>query len=217
MKQKVNLLNAIIDESMKQFFSKGYKSLNIDELVKDIGISKATFYKYIPSKEFLFEECIRRHLDIFKKEINGNIKKILKSNKETFFKFFIELIKKSSDFLTSISGVINLQVEKRFPHISLKLKEFTKKQIENSFFSIIQKGREIGLIKSQINDEILFFIIFTTLTNIKQFIETHRSEITLSKFFYEYFSILFNGILLEESKSIFYKQFNILIYEKGNF
>jgi AcrR family transcriptional regulator len=213
MMHKENLLNAIIQEAMAQFFAKGYKHLNIDELVNDIGISKATFYKYIPSKEFLFEECIRRYLENFRKEITKIIKKILKSNQDNFFKFFIELIKKSSEFLASLSNILNSTVEKRFPQVSLRLREFTKKQIENSFFSIINKGREIGLIKKEINDEVLYFIIYKTLTNLKNFIENQRNEFTINRFFIEYFSILFNGILNEQHKNNYYKQINTLAYE----
>lgn len=214
MKYKENLLNAIIEEGMKQFFSKGYKRLNIDELTNDLGISKATFYKYIPSKELLFEECIRRYLENFKKEISKFIRKILKSDQETFFQYFIELVKKSGEFLSSISIVFNIQLEKRFPQISLKLKEFTKKQIENSFFSIINKGRQIGLIKNDVSDDVLYFIIYTTLTNLKSYTDSHKNDTTLSQFFYEYFSILFTGILVDESKQIYYKQLKVLNYEK---
>lgn len=214
MKLKENLLNAIIEEGIKQFFSKGYKRLNIDELTSDIGISKATFYKYIPSKEYLFEECIRRYLEKFKKEISTFIKKILKSDEKTFFKYFIELVKKSGEFLSSISNVINTQIEKRFPQISLKLKEFTKKQIENSFFSIVNKGRQIGLIKNNVNDDVLYFIIYTTLTNLKTYAELHKNDISMRQFFYDYFTILFMGILVEESKEYYLKQISMMSYEK---
>lgn len=214
MKLKENLLNAIIEEGIKQFFSKGYKRLNIDELTNDIGISKATFYKYIPSKEYLFEECIRRYLEKFKKEISTFIRKILKSDEKTFFKYFIELVKKSGEFLSSISNVINTQIEKRFPQISLKLKEFTKKQIENSFFSIVNKGRQIGLIKNNVNDDVLYFIIYTTLTNLKTYAELHKNDISMRQFFYDYFTILFMGILVEESKEYYLKQISMMSYEK---
>lgn len=214
MKDKEHLLNAIIEEAMRQFFSKGYKNLNINELTNEIGISKATFYKYIPSKELLFEECIRRYLDAFKKEISKFIKQILKSDKDSFFHFFFEMIKKSNEFFETISNVVTTQVEKRFPQINLKLKDFTKKQIENAFFSIINKGREINLIKSEINDKILYFIIYTTLTNLRQFIDINKENISVKIFFNEYFRILFDGILINESKIHFLKQIKDFSYEK---
>lgn len=214
MKDTKNLLNAIIEEAMRQFFSKGYKNLNINELTADIGISKATFYKYIPSKELLFEECIRRYLENFKKEISRFIKQIIRSNKENFFHIFFEMIKKSNEFFETISKVVSTQVEKRFPQINLKLKDFTKKQIENAFFSIINKGREIGLIKKDIDDKILYFIIYITLTNLSHFIDTNEDTISIRVFFNEYFRILFDGILVDESKTIFLKKINEFSYEK---
>ncbi|MEJ5285866.1 MAG: TetR/AcrR family transcriptional regulator [Bacteroidota bacterium] len=213
MKEKSNLLGAIIDEATRQFLANGYKNLNIDELVNEIGISKATFYKYIPSKEILFEESIRRYLEKFKKEISKQIKQILKSNKETFFKFFIKLIRISGEFISSISNVVNPQIEKRFPQINLKLREFTKKQIENSFFSIVKKGREIGVIRNDISTEVLYFIIYTTLLNLKSFAE-NQNKLPVDRFFFEYFYIIFNGILVEDIKPIYYKQIMAVDYEK---
>jgi len=206
MKNKQNLFVVIVNEAMNAFLEKGYKNLNVDELVAQIGISKATFYKYIPSKEILFEECVRTYLEKFRKELRQLINKILKSNQETFFALFMEIIKLSTNFLTTITNLINVKIEKRFPQISLKLREFTKKQIETSFFSIINKGRELRLIKNEISDEVLYFIIYTTLINLKQFTQREGKEITLNTFFNHYFQIIFNGILEDEIKVSFYYQ-----------
>jgi AcrR family transcriptional regulator len=206
MKNKQNLFKVIVNEAMNAFLEKGYKNLNVDELVAQIGISKATFYKYIPSKEILFEECVRTYLDKFKKELRQLINRILKSNQETFFALFMEIIKLSTNFLTTITNLINVKIEKRFPQISLKLREFTKKQIETTFFSIINKGRELRLIKNEISDEVLYFIIYTTLINLKQFTQREGKEITLNIFFNHYFQIIFNGILEDEIKVSFYYQ-----------
>lgn len=206
MKNKQNLFKVIVNEAMNAFLEKGYKNLNVDELVAQIGISKATFYKYIPSKEILFEECVRTYLEKFRKELRQLINKILKSNQETFFALFMEIIKLSTNFLTTITNLINVKIEKRFPQISLKLREFTKKQIETSFFSIINKGRELRLIKNEISDEVLYFIIYTTLINLKQFTQREGKEITLNTFLNHYFQIIFNGILEDEIKVSFYYQ-----------
>ncbi len=214
MKDKQNLLEIIITEATNVFLEKGYKNLNVDELVDQIGISKATFYKYIPSKEFLFEECIRRYLEKFKKGIRSQINRILKSNKETFFPFFMDIIKISNNFLATITTLISPRVEKRFPQIRVKLQELTKKQIESSFYSIIKKGRELGLIKKDIDDEVLYFIIYTTLTNLKSFIHRQNKEFTLENFFKDYFFILFNGILVNEIKNLYYPQVISISYEK---
>jgi len=206
MKNKQNLFVVIVNEAMNAFLEKGYKNLNVDELVAQIGISKATFYKYIPSKEILFEECVRTYLEKFRKELRQLINRILKSNQETFFALFMEIIKLSTNFLTTITNLINVKIEKRFPQISLKLREFTKKQIETSFFSIINKGRELRLIKNEISDEVLYFIIYTTLINLKQFTQREGKEITLNTFFNHYFQIIFNGILEDGIKVSFYYQ-----------
>ncbi|MGQ9820048.1 MAG: TetR/AcrR family transcriptional regulator, partial [Candidatus Kapaibacteriales bacterium] len=80
MQKKIILIvQAILEEAKSQFLSKGFRHVNIDELVQKVGISKTTFYKYFPSKNFLYEQTIEIHLTKFHKILKGKIKEVLKS------------------------------------------------------------------------------------------------------------------------------------------
>lgn len=207
------ILDAVLEEAKSQFLNRGFRHANIDELVQKIGISKTTFYKYFPSKEFLYQQTIENHLTQFQKILKGKIKKVLNSNKENFIKVFIEIMKIASEFIQITSKLLTKQEETRFPHLRTKIQDFGKKQIEKNFYLILEKGRKLEIISSNFNDEILFHIISVSLVNIISLSSKLSKINNISNLFYDYFAIIFNGILNENFKTLFDKQITIIRYE----
>ena len=50
--------NKIKTSSLKLFVSPGYQACTIDDIVKEAGIARGTFYLYYPDKLSLFEELL---------------------------------------------------------------------------------------------------------------------------------------------------------------
>lgn len=209
-KKGFSIVDAILEEGKSQFLTKGFRHVNIDELVQRVGISKTTFYKYFPSKDFLYEQTIENHLAKFHKILKRKIKEVSKSGRENFFKIFFEILKIASEFLDITSKLLSKHEEIRFPNSGKKIKDFAKKQIEKNFYLILNKGKELEIISSQTNEEILFHIINYTLTNISSISNKINNT---SHIFFDYFSIIFNGILNDRFKSMFNNQIEILKYE----
>ncbi|CAI1892217.1 TetR/AcrR family transcriptional regulator [Serratia entomophila] len=53
--------DAIVEEAALLFQEMGYERASMNELVKRVGGSKATLYRYFPSKEALFVAVVREH------------------------------------------------------------------------------------------------------------------------------------------------------------
>lgn len=52
-KRKIETKNRIFEVSGKLFKEKGFESTTIDEITKEAGIAKGTFFNYFPTKESL--------------------------------------------------------------------------------------------------------------------------------------------------------------------
>ena len=78
-KEKEKITEALIKTGMEKFGRYGLKKTTIDEIVRDAGIAKGSFYQFFPSKEALMFACIE-HLE---KEIRENDIYPLMSRKET--------------------------------------------------------------------------------------------------------------------------------------
>ncbi len=215
MKNK-NLLNAIISKAQEDFKVGGYKNLNLDELSRQIGISKATLYKYVTTKETLYKLCFEMHLKQFGQIVSKLVKEIAASSRELFFEKFFALLHKSTIFLKETSVFFGREEESRFPELSIKLKNFTTKQIEKNFYAILEKGKNLDFFRKDINFQILYHIITQSLLEISNLAKKMANDYSYSTLFYEYFKILFKGILNENGVQYFDERIRYLQVNQTN-
>ena len=52
--------NEILETAEKLFVTKGYTKTTVNDILKEIGIAKGTFYHYFKSKEEVMDEIIMR-------------------------------------------------------------------------------------------------------------------------------------------------------------
>lgn len=59
-REKEQRKNVILDAAEKLFFSKGFDSVSMEEIAKEVELGKGTLYLYFKSKDSLFFAIISR-------------------------------------------------------------------------------------------------------------------------------------------------------------
>ena len=59
-REKEQRKNAIIDAAEKLFFSRGFDSVSMEEIAKEVELGKGTLYLYFKSKDSLFFAIVSR-------------------------------------------------------------------------------------------------------------------------------------------------------------
>jgi len=76
-KKKIETKKNIFEIAGRLFKEKGYDNTTIDEITKEAGIGKGTFFNYFPSKEALLQDFIKQKeelvFDILKDQLPRNI------------------------------------------------------------------------------------------------------------------------------------------------
>jgi len=139
----------------------GIKSIRIDDLAGELGISKKTIYEHFRNKE----ELIGSVLDEIKRVIHRGIKKEIDSCDDIFNSmlgaciFFVTII----DKLTS-SFVYTL---KKYQYISYcNLKDFTDKELYLRFEKIINDGIRKGYFRNDLPINTLFQINIARISGV---------------------------------------------------
>ncbi len=57
-KKKIKTKNNIFDVAGRLFKEKGYEKTTVDEITREAGIGKGTFFNYFPTKEALLQDFI---------------------------------------------------------------------------------------------------------------------------------------------------------------
>jgi AcrR family transcriptional regulator len=113
----------IISTAEKLFFSKGYDDVSMNDIAKDVGMSKATLYLYFDNKDSLFFAVVLRGAEIMKSLIEKEMENVeMGIDKMKLIAFTSSLATESRSLLIDfISHVLGHEVK------SLKVMEQVRK------------------------------------------------------------------------------------------
>ncbi|GEU03336.1 TetR family transcriptional regulator [Bacillus anthracis] len=158
----------ILETAERLFLTKGYTNTTVNDILKEIGIAKGTFYHYFKSKEEVMDEIIMRIIkeDVAKAKVivsNPNIPVL-----EKLFRVLMEQSPKSGDIKDKMieqfhqpnnAEMYQKSLVQSIIHLSPVLTEILEQGIEEGIFSTSYPQETIELLLSSaqvIFDEGLF-------------------------------------------------------------
>ena len=151
-------LENIISKSGELFLRYGVKNLTMDEIAKQLGMSKKTIYQYVTNKSDLVQKVMQAHLDredAFMKEVKKNSKNSLEEN--------LRMITFMSEELQGFNTVIFFELEKYYPESYALFNEHREKVALRNIFNNLKAGIKEGLYRKDINTEIVSRIFVSGL------------------------------------------------------
>lgn len=191
-KEKIVLL------AREKFMKEGFYKTSMDELAKDLSMSKKTIYKYYDSKEKLIEAVFEELMSTVSKKMDA----IIKGNDNTVTK-----IRAILELLGSLSMNMGEKwlsdMKLHAPHLWEKIEGFRTQKLNSNFKLIFEQGKKEGTIEDKPIDIILKIFVAAVravitpdfLVNSKY---SFRDAVEVT------FDILFNGILTEKGSKQFY-------------
>ncbi len=143
------------------FLSYGFKSVTMDDIASEMGVSKKTIYKYFTNKETLVDQSTL----VLQEKIDGILNDIIQKKhnaiEENFVikNVFIEMFKKAK---TSPM----FQLKKYYPESFNKLMEKEFCTFSKCVKSNLERGVEEKLYRSDIDKELVMKFYFTLVLGI---------------------------------------------------
>ena len=146
----------IIEEKAVQVFLKyGFRSVTMDDLSKELSISKKTLYRYFTNKEDLLKESIRSFQQM-KQSQSEELQNTAKDPIEMIF-----LVIKSHLDKSRINFVSNfLDLKKYYHDIWEEVVSCNENFVRKKILKNIEKGIELGLYRPEINKEIIAHLFY---------------------------------------------------------
>lgn len=182
-----------------KFLSEGFYKTSMDEVAKDLQISKKTIYKYFPSKENLIEEiaeCISNSRSI-------KIQEIIDS-KENVVTKFIGLLNYNCKEDTNTTDKWLQDLKRHTPRVWEKIDNFRSEKIILILSKLIKQGKKEKLIED-FPAEIIITSFLSTVRSVINPDFLQNSRLTFTDAFRYTFEMLLNGILTEEGKKKYYE------------
>ena len=163
----MDIKERIIAVSMEMFIRYGIRSITMDMIAEQLGVSKRTIYEQFTDKDELLQYCINTAMND-QRRINEEIIKNSENIIEATFKF----IKNSIDTLNAINPLFFFDIEKYYPNLwEQKIKENDNRNLNRSI-ELVNRGIQENIFRREINVEIVAKLIleqFKMLNNQELF------------------------------------------------
>lgn len=164
----------IIEKATHLFLKLGFKSVTMDDIAAQMGISKKTIYKYFENKEILIEAGVEYIHEIIKTKIQ----QIFLLNKNAVEENFIICEMFNELFQTDGDSPV-YQLKKHYPLIYAVVREREAQQCKAIFFQNITKGIDEELYKNDINVEHAVLFYYMLIFGINETFQSEKDVVKL--------------------------------------
>lgn len=191
MKEKIR------DTALQLFLERGFKSITMDDIANEIGMSKKTIYSEYSNKTSLVEDCVMHKFC----DLSNGIDLIIAMEKNAIEELY-EIKKYVMSHLNDEKSSPQYQLMKYYPkiHKNLKLLQFDK--MHKCILLNVERGLEQGLFRDNINPEFVARIYFTGLNSIKDQNMFPLNQFPIGKLMDSFLEYHIRGIITPKGKTI---------------
>ena len=190
----------IIKTAGEMFFRLGIRSVSIDDICREIGMSKKTFYVYFGSKDELIEQMLQANIDY----MAGKMQELLdlRNFRQLVKKFIKHQEAEKNDVRRVPQLVYDLKkyYPRQFADFQIKCFETQKEFIKH----YLELGVDQGLVRANLNIE-LTAVLFAKIHNdaIRDFevIEAHNHN--MHQLGHTAMDVFVRGVLSDEGLKLF--------------
>ena len=193
----------ILRYAQDKFQKEGFYKTSMDELARELQISKKTIYKYYGSKEKLVEHIVADKMMCD----SGKIKGIIDTDDNVVLKF-IKILNLNRERLSCVSEKWLRDVQIHTPKLWEEMDKFKIQMIEETMKKLIEQGKKEKLIENYPSE----IIITSMIASVRSIINADfmmSTKMSIQELFNHTMELLLNGILTEKGKKIYEKEKNI--------
>ena len=148
----------------------GIRSVSIEDLCKELGISKKTFYVYFPSKDDLVDAMLRAHEEKITNDVHH-----LVANK-TVVQLLVDWTKiaRQTEKSSHQTPPILYDLKKYYPNIfKLHIKR-VRRVMQQFLVQLLQKGQTEGIFRREIDIEVAAMLLINTHFMLAEYADNHE-------------------------------------------
>ena len=187
----------IINKVRELYRRYGIRSVTMDDVVREVGISKKTLYQYFKDKNELVAAVIKCDTEINMEEHDDMVKNTDNAIEMmlAFYNFQVKMIKEYKPSLI-------FDLKKYYPRVHNEFVENKRKIIYQNVLTNLIKGKNEGLYRKDMDEEVIATL---NLLRVEAFINSavvDVDELLTPDFFKEMFTYHMYGIVSDKGRAI---------------
>jgi AcrR family transcriptional regulator len=152
----------IIGAARVHFFSHGFRSVTMDDLAEELGISKKTLYAHFPGKFDLLEAVLA---DKFA-GVEATLKEVTRAHPHDFPSTLHELLAGTQRELDEIKPPFVRDMRQKAPHVFKVVEGRRAALIERYFGKLFVEGQRTGMVRKDVPAKLMIEILLAMVQSI---------------------------------------------------
>ena len=136
----------ILKTALQLFFKYGIKHVTMDDIAKELGMSKKTIYQFFKEKDDLINQLTEQEFKLHEKEFND----INRVAEDPLHEIML-ISDKMKQMMQSINPMFFMDLQKFYPAAYQRFKQFRNECAFQNVLSNIKRGVNMGIYRSEID------------------------------------------------------------------
>jgi AcrR family transcriptional regulator len=185
----MELKQHILTKAFELFMRYGIKSITMDDLSRELGISKKTLYQYVQNKADLIEQLFEQHIEQ-EKHIMAHIQRDSVDAIDELLKIARYVIQK----LCELSPTTVLDLQKYYPGIWQEVEALQRRHVYDIIRGNLERGIREGVYRNDMNLDIIAKLYVSKSMLVAEGSLFPPGEYGISRLFREFISYHIYGI-----------------------
>jgi len=149
---KINMAyrNKILAQVEGMFLKHGIRSVTMDEIARELGMSKKTLYQYFENKAALLEQVVNSHLANEHKQLEH-----IRQNSVDAIDEMLAINQHVMSMLRELNPQVFTDLQKYYPVLWEDFNRRNEDEIYNTVYNNLLRGMEEGVYQQDLNPEII--------------------------------------------------------------
>jgi AcrR family transcriptional regulator len=152
----------IVDAARGHFFSHGFRSVTMDDLAEELGISKKTLYAHFPGKFDLLEAVLADKLA----GVEAKLKEVTRAHRHDFPATLRELLAGTHRELDEIKPPFVRDMRQKAPDVFKLVERRRAAIIQRYFGKLFVEGQRAGMVRRDVPAKLIIEILLAVVQSI---------------------------------------------------
>ena len=186
----------IVDAARSHFFSHGFRSVTMDDLADELGISKKTLYAHFPGKFDLLEAVLA---DKFQ-GVETMLREVTREQSQDFPATLRELLTGTQRELDEIKPPFVRDMRQKAPHVFENIESRRAALFQRYFGNLLLAGQRAGMVRKDVPANLMIEILLAIVQAIMNPAEMEQLRMMPKEGFAGILKIVLQGALTPKGR-----------------
>jgi AcrR family transcriptional regulator len=187
----------IVAGARKHFLASGFRSVTMDDLAEELGMSKKTLYAHFPSKTGLVEAVMHDKVS----SIDADLEAVSAAENLPFATSLHQLLACAQKHLDEIQPVFLRDIRRDAPEVFAAIEERRSAMIQHHFGRVLGQGRKDGMIRKDVPMRLIVEVLLGATRAIMNPQKLGELGITPKAGYAAIITLLLQGALTEKGRT----------------